>query len=83
MAKPYDDKKWNLGDPAASMLRDFLVANYRGTALELVREAVQEHIQRRLDAEPIMRERYERARRIRLNISDKVVQMVPKSGGSE
>lgn len=74
MAKPYNDRKFQLGDPVASMLRDFLAANYNGTAVELIREAVQEHIEMRLQ-EPAMKERYEKKRRERLGLDEKVVRL--------
>jgi hypothetical protein len=80
MAKLYNDKKFRLGEPLATKLRDFLAANYRGTALDLVREAVEEHIERRLE-NPEMKERYETARRKRLGVPDQVVQLVTKDNG--
>ncbi len=77
MAKPYNDKKIGLGDPLASKLRDFCDANYRAAALNVIREAVEEHINRRLE-NPEMRERYEAARRKRLKLPEQVVQLVTK-----
>lgn len=80
MAKPYDDKKFRLGEPQASMLKDFCAANYNGNAVDVIREAVKAHIEHRLDTEPVMKERYEAARRKRLNLPDQIVQLVPKNG---
>ena len=77
MSKPYNDRKLKLGPPVADMLRDFLAANYNGIALDLIREAVREHIERRLD-NPELRERYELARRKRLGQDNPVVQLVKK-----
>lgn len=77
MAKPYNDKKLGLGEPLASKLRDFCAANYRAAALDVIRDAVEEHINRRLE-NPEMRERYEAARRKRLNLPDKVVHLASK-----
>lgn len=79
MAKPYNDKKIGLGEPLATMLRDFCEANYRTPALNVIREAVEDHIRRRLD-EPAMKERYEAVRRKRLNLP--VVQLIPKKNGN-
>lgn len=79
MAKPYDDKKLQLGEPYASMLRDFCAANYGAPALNVIREAVKEHIERRLE-EPGMKSRYEAARRERLGIDKSVVRLAPKNG---
>lgn len=80
MAKPYTDKKLGLGEPLASMLRDFCAANYKTAALDVIREAVKEHIDRRL-AEPEMKKRYEAARATRLNLPKKIVRLVPKGKG--
>lgn len=79
MAKPYNDKKIGLGDPFATMLRDFCAANYKATALDVIREAVKEHIERRLE-NPEMLERYEKARRERLQLPEKVVRLASKNG---
>ena len=74
MAKPYNDKKLGLKEPIASMLKDFCAANYRASATDVIREAVVEHIERRLkNAE--MRERYEKARMDRLSLTGNVVQL--------
>ena len=64
MARTYKDSTLKLGEPIASKISDFLAANYKGDFNELVREAVDEHIERRLK-EPEMKERFERARRRR------------------
>lgn len=77
MAKPYTDKKFKLGEPYASMLRDFCAANYNGEAIAIIREAVKEHIDRRLD-EPAMKKRYEAARAARLGVPKKIVKLIPK-----
>ena len=74
MAKPYNDAKLGLGEPMASILKDFCAANYKAAALDVIREAVQEHIERRLK-NPEMRERYEKARKVRLGLTDKVVRL--------
>lgn len=81
MAKPYNDKKFRLGEPLATKLRDFLSANYNAPSLDVIREAVEEHINRRLE-NPEMKERFEAARRKRLNLPDQVVQLVPKPNGN-
>ncbi len=75
MAKLYNDRKLQLGEPVATILRDFLAANYNAPALELIREAVREHIEKRLE-NPEMRERYERARKKRLGMPETVVSLV-------
>lgn len=74
MAKPYTDKKFGLGEPLASMLKDFCAANYNAAALDVIREALREHIERRLNS-PEMRERYEAARKTRLGIPKKIVKL--------
>jgi hypothetical protein len=55
----------DLGEPWASDLTDFCAANYSGSKTEVIREALREHIQRRLN-EPEMRTRFDRARKERL-----------------
>jgi hypothetical protein len=77
--KEYNDAKFNLGEPVATMLRDFCAANYKCAALEVIRDAVREHIEHRLATEPAMKERYEAARKSRLNLPEKVVRLaMPK-----
>jgi hypothetical protein len=78
MAKPYSDKKLGLGEPLASRLKDFCAANYRASVLDVIREALNEHIDRRLD-EPAMKERFEKARRERLSLPQRVVRLAKKN----
>lgn len=78
MAKPYTDKKLRLGEPLASMVKDFCAANYHVDVLNFIRGAIKEHIEQRLK-EPAMRERYEKARKERLNLPDKVARLVKKT----
>lgn len=77
MPKPYNDKKLQLGEPLATKLRDFCAANYNCSALEVIREALKEHIERRLE-NPEMAERLETARKRRVGVPDTVVQLVKK-----
>lgn len=60
MAKPYNDKKFQLGEPLATRLRAFCGASYNCPAIDVIREAVEEHLNRRLK-EPEMLERYRKA----------------------
>lgn len=77
MAKPYNDKKLQLGEPLATRLKDFCAANYNCSALDVIREAVDEHINRRLE-NPEMAERMETARKKRLGLPNTVVELVKK-----
>lgn len=77
MPKAFNDKKLNLGEPLATMLKDFCSANYSASALSVIREALRDHIERRLQNGE-MRERYETARRDRLNLPEKLVKLVGK-----
>lgn len=77
MAKPYNDKKLQLGEPLATRLKDFCAANYNCSALDVIREAVGEHINRRLQ-NPEMAERMEAARKTRLGLPNTVVELVRK-----
>jgi hypothetical protein len=76
MPKPFNDRKIGLGEPVATKLRDFCAANYKAAALDVIREAVEEHINRRLE-NPEMKERYEAARRKRLSIREQIMQLIP------
>jgi hypothetical protein len=77
MAKPYNDKKFRLGEPLATKLKDFCAANYRAPAIEVIREALKEHIDRRLE-EPEMKSLYEAVRRQRLGLPQRLVRLAPK-----
>jgi hypothetical protein len=65
MAKEKGGFRLDLGEPWESDLTDFCAANYKGSKTEVIREAIDEHIRRRLQ-EPEMRARFETARRNRL-----------------
>jgi hypothetical protein len=56
----------DLGEPWASDLADFCAANYKGSQTEVIREALAEHIKRRLSREPVLQSRFEEARKKRL-----------------
>jgi len=77
MAKPYTDKKLQLGEPLATRLKDFCAANYNCSALDVIREAVEEHINRRLES-PEMAERMDAARKKRLGLPNTVVELVKR-----
>jgi hypothetical protein len=47
-------------------LLDWLAASYKGEAAELINEAVEAHIDQRLDNEPEMRKRFNAARAKRI-----------------
>jgi hypothetical protein len=82
MPKPYNDKKLQLGEPLATKLRDFCAANYNCSVLDVIREAVEEHIKRRLD-NPEMAERVDVARKKRLGLPETVVRLMKKEGAAE
>ncbi|MEQ9489695.1 MAG: hypothetical protein RIM72_11965 [Alphaproteobacteria bacterium] len=74
MAKPYNDKKFQLGEPLASKLKDFCAANYNCAAVDVIRDALNEHIDRRLQSHD-MRRRFIDARNERLSKGDNVVSL--------
>jgi hypothetical protein len=74
MPKPFNDKRFQLGEELAVLLADFCAANYGAPAVEVIREAVSEHIAKRLE-NPEMKERYEAARRRRLKLPKKIIQL--------
>jgi hypothetical protein len=55
----------DLGDPWEDDLTDFCAANYNGSKTEVIREALEEHLARRL-LEPVMKARFDRERNKRL-----------------
>jgi hypothetical protein len=59
----------DLGEPLASDLADLCAASYKGSQTEVIREALAEHIARRLE-EPVMRARFNAARQKRLAETD-------------
>ena len=77
MPQKFKDSKLKLGEPLATQLADFCAANYKASTIEVIREALGEHIERRLK-NPEMKERYEKARKQRLGLAEKVVQLVEK-----
>jgi hypothetical protein len=82
MAKPYNDRKLQLGEPLATKLRDFCAANYNCSVLDVIREAVEDHIKRRLE-NPEMAERVDAARKKRLGLPQTVVQLIKKGVASD
>jgi hypothetical protein len=56
----------DLGEPWASDLADFCAANYKASQAEVIREALAQHIHGRLSAEPVLRARFDEARKKRL-----------------
>jgi len=74
MPRQYSDKRFTLGEPLASKLKDFCAANYDCSALKVIREALEEHINRRLESHD-MRRRFTEARNRRLAQEDNVVSL--------
>jgi hypothetical protein len=78
MSKKSVDARLKLGEPLAAKLRDFCAANYNCAQIEVVREAIEAHIDRRLEYEPEMRRRYEGVRKSRLGASDTIAVLTPR-----
>lgn len=72
-------KRLGLPEPLASDLLDFRAANYSAPEINVVAEALREHIDRRLE-EPEIKKRFEDARRKRLGAisGDNVRVLTPK-----
>jgi hypothetical protein len=70
-------KRLAFPDPLASDFLDFRGANYNAAEMEVIREALREHIDRRLDAEPELRKRFEAARRKRLGSNGDNIRVLP------
>lgn len=74
MTAKFKDGRLKLGEDLAILLTDFCAANYGAPTMGVVREAVYEHIMRRLE-NPEMKARYEKARSERLGGTN-IVQLV-------
>lgn len=72
MAKSSVDARLKLGEPLATTLRDFCSANYSCPQIEVIREALQNHIEGRLAREPELRKRFDEARTNRLSLHKNV-----------
>jgi hypothetical protein len=70
-------KRLAFPDPLASDFLDFRSANYNAAEMEVIREALREHIDRRLDAEPELRKRFDAARRKRLGLNGDKIRLLP------
>jgi len=69
-------KRLAFGEPLASDFLDFRNANYNAAEMEVIREALREHIDRRLQ-EPEMRKRFDEARRKRLGLNGDKIRLLP------
>ena len=78
MAKRSVDARLKLGEPLAAKLRDFCAAHYNCPQIEVIREAVEAHIDHRLEREPEVRRRYEEIRKARLGASSEVAVLAPR-----
>lgn len=56
----------DLGEPLAGDLSDFQVAHYGASATEIIRRALRDFIDARLEEEPTMNARYQAAKKERL-----------------
>lgn len=65
-------------EPLASDFLDFRASNYNPPEIEVIREALREHIDRRLE-EPEMRKRFDEARRKRLGLNGEKIRLLPTS----
>lgn len=63
-------------EPLAGDFLDFRAANYRASEMEVIREALREHIDRRL-REPDMKKRFDEARRRRLGSIGDNIRLLP------
>jgi hypothetical protein len=70
-------KRLAFDDPLASDFLDFRGANYNASEMDVIREALREHIDRRLDAEPELRKRFDAARRKRLGMNGDKIRLLP------
>jgi hypothetical protein len=70
-------KRLAFPEPLASDFLDFRAANYNAAEMEVLREALRDHIDRRLDDEPELRKRFEAARRKRLGSSGDNIRVLP------
>ena len=69
-------KRFDFDEPLASDFLDFRAANYEAPEMGVVREALREHIDRRL-REPDMKKRFDEARRKRLGSNGDNIRLLP------
>jgi hypothetical protein len=67
----------DLGEPWASDLIDFCAVHFKAPATEVIREALDEFIQGRLNAEPAVRKRFDEARKKRLGATGQNIRVLP------
>jgi hypothetical protein len=72
MRKKSTGSRLNLGEPLSGDLSDFCEAHYGASETEIIRRALREFIDARLENEPTMRRRYEQARKTRLAGKDNI-----------
>lgn len=82
MARASSDKRMKLGEPWASKLTDYCLANYNCPQIEVIREALDHHIDERLRREPELKLRFEGARARRLGASGNVAVLPQKRSGN-
>lgn len=66
----------DLGEPLASDLADFCAAHFKAPATEVIREALSQFIQGRLNNEPSVKQRFEEARKARLGATGKNIRVL-------
>ncbi len=71
----------NLGEPLDTDLAAFCAAYYHTPAINVVREAVEEHIRKVLASEPERRKKFEEAKKRLLNEDSRKLAVVPLDDG--
>ena len=69
-------KRLAFDEPLASDFLDFRAANYNAPEMEMIREALREHIDRRLE-EPEIPKQFDDARRKRLGLNGDKIRLLP------
>jgi len=67
----------SLGADIDGLLADYSAANYGAPATQIIRAAVKEHIQKRLETEPELRKRFDDAKKERIGPSPLRVVRLP------
>lgn len=60
--KPTTGSRYKLGEPYDSLLADYCAANYGASRIQVIREAVNEVVNQRLEQDSVMRERFKKER---------------------
>lgn len=78
MAYKKTGDRYRLGEPLNTEIAAFSDALSRAPEIQIIREALREHMARRLASEPELRRRYEKALKDRMGAAGENIVVMPK-----